>query len=486
LPAAAALLLPGGLGSCSRPAAGAIDRIAVLRFENLTGDGSFDWIAAAAPAILAAEWNGPTVAVLGSSTRDAYLERATTWVHGYFERHGSGLRFRIVMEDAQRHKITREEAANGGVLEAVTAVARQVEPGTTPFSTASADAVEAWGHANFERAVNLDPDFSAAWLSWTQSLAAAGNSREALDVADRALARGGLRSKIDRSQIELLAANLRQDSAARVAALAELTRAFPRDPGALRNLAQAQFAARRFSEAAQTYQTLIPLDPSGALDLNLLGYAQACMGNVDGAKNSFEQYGKRSGQGINALDSLGEALFMNGRFRDAEKTFLEAYQKDPNFLEGADLWKAAHARWLAGDLSGADQLAGEYTNAQARKPGPLATWLQANWLYETGRKDQAGALLGREAPNQLFEQQLAVWKNPSAAAPRDLETLKQLYERADPVNDGLPRTLYAAALLEAGRNDEARKLVQLWPLPPRANSPLDSLIYPQFLELRRK
>jgi Flp pilus assembly protein TadD len=254
----------------------------------------------------------------------------------------------------------------------------------------------------------------------------------------------------------------------------------------LRNLAQAQFAARQFSQAVQTYRTLMPLDPSSAFDLNLLGYAQACTGSLEEAKSTFEQYGKRSGQAMNALDSWGESMFLNGRFRDAEKTFLEAYRKDPTFLDGADLWKAAHARWLAGDLSGADQLMGQYANAQARKGGPLTAWFKANWLYETGRREQAAVLLAQESSNQLFEQQLAVWKNPNAAAPRDPETLKRLYERADPVNDGLPRTLYAAALLEAGRTDEARKLVQLWPLPPRANSPLDSLMYPQFLEVRER
>jgi len=129
---------------------------------------------------------------------------------------------------------------------------------------------------------------------------------------------------------------------------------------------------------------------------------------------------------------------------------------------------------------------GQYVNAEARKGGPLNAWLQANWLYETGRREQAAAFLAQEPSSQLFQQQLAVWKNPNAAARRDPETLKQLYDRADPVNDGLPRTLYAAALVEAGRKDEARKLVQLWPLPPRANSPLDSLMYPQFLEVRER
>jgi hypothetical protein len=134
----------------------------VLRFDNLTGDGSFDWIAAAAPAILAAEWNGPAVAILAGTVRDAYLEQATRWAHGHSEKGGAGLRFRIVMEDAGRHKITLEEAVDGGPLEALTAVARKVKPGAIPFSTTNTDAIEAWGHANFEGAVNDDPDFSAA------------------------------------------------------------------------------------------------------------------------------------------------------------------------------------------------------------------------------------------------------------------------------------------------------------------------------------
>jgi tetratricopeptide (TPR) repeat protein len=458
----------------------------VLRFENLTGDASFDWIAAAAPAILASEWNGPTQALLAGAVRDGYLERATRFAHGYFEKRGAGLRFRVVMEDAARHKIAAEHSAGWNPVQAMTEIARGIEPDALPFSSANPQAVEAWGRANFERAVDLDPDFSAAWLSWAQSLAASGDTLRAQDVAARALARPGLRSKIERTQIELLAAGLRGDNDGRIAALETLSRVFSRDLGALRTLAQAQFAARRFNDAARLYQDLLQKDPSNAADLNFLGYAQASAGHPDQARTSLEQYGKRPGQAVNALDSLGEAMFLNGRFADAEKAFLEAYQKDPAFLDGADLWKAAHARWLGGDLRGADELAARYENARARDPRPLKTWRQATWLYQTGRRDQAVALLSREPASDAIERQLAAWKNPSAAVASDINTLRQLYQRADPVNDGLPRTLYAAALLETGRKEEARKLIALWPLPPRGISPLNSLMYPRFLGLRDK
>jgi hypothetical protein len=76
-----------------------------------------------------------------------------------------------------------------------------------------------------------------------------------------------------------------------------------------------------------------------------------------------------------------------------------------------------------------------------------------------------------------------VWNDPQAV-PRDLAELKRAYENAMPAEDGLVRTFYAAALLQAGQRDQARKLVVLWPLPTSQDA-LMALMYPQFLELRR-
>jgi Flp pilus assembly protein TadD len=470
-------------GSCSRQPAAQAQRTAVVRFENLTGDASLDWISNAAAAILASEWRGATLA---QAPRDGYPERATRVAQGYFEKRGAGLRFQVVMEDLGRRKIAAEETANGEPLAAVSAIAKRIDPKAGSFSTGNAEAVEAWGQGQFERAVNLDPDFGAAWLSWAESAAAQGNSRGALEIASRALMQPGLRSKVNRAQIELLAAGIRGDYQGRIAALQELTDLIPGDPDALRTLAGAEFQARMFAPAANTYRQLALADPADPSAFNMLGYAQASAGEADEARKSLEEYGRRSGENVNALDSLGEAMFLNGQFREAEKAFIGGYRKAPAFLQNAELWKAAHARWLSGDLPGADQLMAQYVSARRQAHDPLAAWRQANWLYETGRKEAASALLSREPQSELIERQLAVWKDPDAAVPRDLDVLKQLYERSDPVHDQLARTLYAAALAEAGRKEEARKLIALWPIPEPGNSPLDSLAYPRFLDLRNR
>ena len=114
-------------------------------------------------------------------------------------------------------------------------------------------------------------------------------------------------------------------------------------------------------------------------------------------------------------------------------------------------------------------------------------WREASWLYETGRTDRAVAVL-KQAPAQMVElaaRQLALWSNP-AASQQDLGALKSSYEQAEPLRDGLARTLYAAALLRAGQKERAKELIARWPLPESEDNLLGSLMYPEFLRLRQE
>ncbi len=481
--------------SCSRPAAPALTREAFLTFDNLTGDASLDWIAQAAPRMLQHDLTGlpATVTLAAAAVRDAYLERATRLVHGYFEKRSGKLHFEIEVEDAEKHRMIRTAAEDGDLTDAMNRAAKILAPGARAFP-APAAAVDAWGQGQYERAVTLDPDFALAWLGWVEQTASSSDTdraNEAKDIAERALARPGLRGPIDRARLELAAATLRQDEAARLAASRKLVELIPADPGLLEALAEMEMNARRFTDAARDYQDLARTNPGILGVKNELGYAQAFAGDLDGARKSFEEYGRQPGQAVNALDSLGEAYLLNGKFDQAERAFLDAYQKEPAFLQGATLWKAAHARWLAGDLAQADKIAERYWQDRAKAHDALLPWRRANWLYETGRRDQAVDLLKMDlqtahAPQEAAEavqRQLQVWSNPQSV-PSDLAVLERDYHRSAPARDGLIRTLYAEALVRAGRKDEARSLVRLWPLPEQTDL-LQALMYPEFIELRK-
>jgi len=476
--------------SCSRRSAPVLTREAFLTFDNLTGDPSLDWIAHTAPRILAHDLTGvpKIVPLLAATVRDAYLEHAARFVHGYYEIRDGKLHFEIDVEDASAHRTVQSAAEDGAVRGALDNVARSFNPAAQAFP-ASDDVIAAWGHGDFEHAAALDPNFALAWIGWTQQATTAGDNLRARDLAGRALAQPDLDSKFDRAQLEIMSARLRQDDSAQIEASRTLAGLVPYDPTVWASLAQEEVRARRFSDAARDYQNLSQADPSDSSAINLMGYARALAGDLDGANAAFQQYGRAPGQAVNSIDSWGEALFMAGKFDQAEHQFEDAYKREPGFIQGETLWKAGHARWLAGDLPEADKIVDRYLQDRAKARDPLVTWRRANWLYETDRRDQARELLMRVPLNTnpqaaaAMNAQLRLWAD--FHPPTDLAKLEQGYRESDPVNDGLARVMYANALVQAGRKSEARELLQRWPLPAGDDSLLQSLLYPMYLELRR-
>ena len=477
------------MAGCSRAPSPRIQRLAILPFENLTGDPALDWVQLAAPTIVAAGLTGlpHESAVRVETPSDAYRGSATRLVHGYFSGGQSALHFRIEVEDAVRHKITRDFPADGGVLAAMNQAARQIDPGARGFSTSNPEAVDAWGQGQYERAVALDPDFGAAWLDWTQSLASRGQAAQAIETASRAIARPGLRSPVERAQIAVVADSLRQDPEALRRAFATLATLVPADAQVVRALGQADFRARRFAEAAQDDRRLLAIEPENVEALNSLGYAEAYAGNLDAARKALEEYGAQPGQKVNSLDSLGEVSFLHGRFADAEGYFFQAYQRDAAFLGGGELLKAAYASRLGGNHNGGDALMKQYLDYRASRHDPLVLWREAEWDFAAGRREQAIDKLRNPpaAMKDLAARQIAVWTG-KVKPPADLAALEKIYRATEPSVDGQARTFYAAALVAAGRKDQARPLLALWPLPEvGGNSTLDSLVYPAFVELRQ-
>jgi len=477
------------LAACSRRPHRTVERIALLPFDNLTGDAAYDWVRNAGPAILSEELAGSArvLPLRSRSVGTASLAGATQLLHCTFSRRGNALRVDFALEDAEGHRMVATGSAEGAVLFVCNMLALKLDPGARPFSTQNEDALAAWGISEFERAVTLDPDFGTAWAFWISQSAQTGKPEAAAAIAERALARASLRTAFNKAQIQFALAVLRKDETARGAALKELASLAPNDVANPLGLAEIEQRHRRYTAAVQFYQRALAIEPGNATALNGLGYSQGENGELDDAKKSLEAYGERPDQSINALDSLGEVYFMNGRFADAEKYFLQASARDPNFLNGAPLMKASYARWLGGDLAGADTLMAKYLDLRQKQNDSLVFWRQAVWQYATGRRDQALATLAKAPQDQSanMERQRAVWRG-EVRLTEDVSQLKAMFENTNPAADGVPRTLYAAALAQAGKADEASALLRLWPLPDSPGDPvLQSLLYPKFLELRK-
>jgi len=453
-------------------------RYALLPFDNLTGDPSLDWIARAAPRIAAAEIGN--AARPAGTVGEAYLGRATRFVHGYFTGTAAALHLTVEVEDSTTHKMIVSEQLDGPVLGSVTALSKHLEPKAEPFGTDNEAAMEAWGRGEYEKAVGIDPSFGSAWLAWMETLARSGDVAGAIDVAGRALEHP-VKPEVDGLRIELAKATLQKDTHAEHEALRKLTSRVA-DPQLLADLGALETRAREFALAEGDYKKLLEVEPDTAEAVNLLGYVYGFEGRIADAEAAFARYGKMPGQEPNSYDSLGEVYFMNGKFADAEKAFLKAHDLNAALTAGGDLRKAAYAHWLAGDLPGADKLFDRYLDFRARLKDPSLEWQHASWEYATGRKEEAVARL-QKSPSPQNNVQLRLWNGQIEIRPKNI---KQEYEATQPPVDGLYRTFYVEELLRQDKKAEAKNLAARWPLPDSAGEPvLQSLVFPKFIELRR-
>jgi tetratricopeptide (TPR) repeat protein len=282
-----------------------------------------------------------------------------------------------------------------------------------------------------------------------------------------ARARGDKLTELRRAELEVLASAATNDAARRREALFRLSRLTPADADALRQLAQMDSGNQRYDSAAQFYQHAVELDPSDVVAWNQLGYTEALRRNLDGARTALEEYQRLAPKDPNASDSLGDVHFHLGAFREAEKYYLEAYRKDPKFAGGLDLYKAARARLMTGDVAGADENFRRYLDDRTAAQDSMAPFLRAQWVYLTGRKDAgreqmlklaspaAGGLLS------LVAAQLSAW---SAQAGARQDAAQWAGKAAGAASTPAGRVLAAQCLVLAGQDvprgvltDEAEK-----------------------------
>jgi tetratricopeptide (TPR) repeat protein len=234
----------------------------------------------------------------------------------------------------------------------------------------------------------------------------------------------------------VLAAALQGNRDAERRALIELVRVTPADGSLYRTLANMDLVARAYPDAARWYDQALARDPGNVELLNQGGYAHAYARDLEAAKKALTHYQELRPREANPLDSLGDAHFYLGRFAEAEKYYLDAYAKDPSFLFGAELYKAAWARLMAGDVKGAREAFGRFIQARQQFRDPLTPYRIAQWDYLTGRRKEAQERLEKavgapDAPlTTLAAVQLSVWALDSG----DPDRARQYALRAAPSN----------------------------------------------------
>lgn len=448
------LLLAGCRGSEVR-----FQRIAILPFENLTGDASLDWMSRGFSELVNLHIIGSATVqpIQAASLRETAGLGATQILHGYFSQIGESLRVEAALEDVTGRRMVRSASAMGpraqGIAPLASAVAIEVAGSARPLGALNEAGLKAWveglsstdpaaAREALQRAVASAPDFGAAYVTWAQWLL----GRDDRAGAQRVIRAAGQRQlpEIERARLSYIESLLDRGRTEQYQALLALSRVTSADPEVFRDLAQMDLAAHRYPAAVDGYQKAVTRAPESVLLWNELGYARSYTRDLPGAIEALRRYQQLRPQEANPLDSLGDAHFYLGRFLEAEKFYLEGYSKQPGFLGGGELFKAAWARLMSGDRQAAETSWQKYLEFRRSAGDPLVEYRQAEWEFLTGRRKAAIARLERVAEGpaaSLARSQLSIWSLVSG----DLERARQ----------------YATRALEASRPPAARLLPAL-------------------------
>jgi len=363
---------------------------------------------------------------ISAERSDALAAGANRLGYGEYSVRAGRLDARLSIEDAhtgRMAKVITVSTATNDVLGAATELARQLATRLAPYPTRNLDCLRAYAEAleshnasdtaaSLNRALAADPNFGPPYRMLAQLDAQRGDRAGAIAELDSALARGDAIAPIERARIAVEAAALSGDSAARMQALAALAKLEPANPRTWQTLAQSAMSRHDYRQAEDAYRHALEQEPESADLLNELGYAAAYAGDFNAGHAALHHYQQLRPNDANALDSLGDLNLLNGHLREAEDLYLQANKRNPNVLPGGpdgDLFKAAMARLMTGDIAGADDLEKKFTDARAAAHDSSAPFRELQWLWLTGRRTEAyrklqALALASEHPSQVTEQ----------------------------------------------------------------------------------
>ncbi|MGI8741726.1 MAG: hypothetical protein ACR2NN_03985 [Bryobacteraceae bacterium] len=536
------------------------ERLAVLPFENLTSDARIEWLGTASAAALVSDLTGlrQIYPFRTESVRSAYLGRASEVLEANFEFVGDRLRVHASLENLARHKMARQFSLDGpareGILPLVNQLAKDVAPEARTFSTRDPAAFGSFGEGLssadastqarlLQTASVQDPKFTASYIHLSEAWLVAGDRADAAKAAAAGAQQAA--NPVDRARLAYLSAVATGDPGRREQALVRLTQVTPADPDVFRNLGQTHMLERKYGEAVGDYEAATRCDPADPATFNQLGYAQAFALDLNGARQSLATYQKLAPEGdMNPIDSLGEVSFYLGDFPAAERYFLDAQRRDAGSRLNLGLVKAAQARLMTGDRTGANAIFNRYMDAGKNQDGVLNGYQRAQWEWITGLRKQALNRMQHLLPTAhgdnaaLLGAQLAIWnlqigdRDAAARLAQDaagaavtpgarnlaalcgflsahefhrsgnhvadayalllvgrygeaIAPLEVLYRETAPESDAQVRTMLAWAYSKAGRTRDAAGLVDIYPIPLTANESLfASLMFPRFLQVR--
>jgi tetratricopeptide (TPR) repeat protein len=362
--------------------------IAVISFENHTGDKAFDYLQKAIPDLLITSLERENKLYVATWERmqdlleqmgkknveviDRQLgfelcrrEGIKTIVLGSYIKAGETFATDVKVLDVDTKKLLRSSSSKGEgvssiinkqideltkeISEGAGLAGRGVEPAERPIADVTTRSMEAYryymeGKENlrkfyfddariaFEKAVALDPDFAMAYYS----LSYADYNLENIEASDAAIKRAKALSlkttEKERLYIESdYAWRVEKNSEKSDRILRQIADKYPKEKEAFVSLGISYSGRGASDKAIVELNKVLELDPNYGEAHNELGYAYLSMGDFSKAVEHLKIYVSLNPGEANPLDSLAEAYFDMGRLDEAIASYIETLRINPDF-----------------------------------------------------------------------------------------------------------------------------------------------------------
>jgi serine/threonine protein kinase/predicted Zn-dependent protease len=193
-----------------------------------------------------------------------------------------------------------------------------------------------WGDARkfLEKAVSLDPTFAVAYLYLGKVAGTLYNTKEQTEAYEMAKRYSTKATEKERLYIEAgYASVVERNAEKRLRLLLELIKKYPQEKQFHFELGSFYESRGKLPEAIKEYEKAIALDPNFGFAINQVAYAYARVGDFNKAIQYFERYATINPGQANPVDSLAELYVRMGKFDEAKAKYQEALEIRPDFSE---------------------------------------------------------------------------------------------------------------------------------------------------------
>jgi tetratricopeptide (TPR) repeat protein len=423
----------------------AVERsIAVITFQNQTGDRAYDYLQAAIPNLLITsleqskylhvttfERLRDLLKQMGKEQADIIdselgyelcnKDNVDALVLGSYVKAGETFATDVKMFDVKTRKLLKSVTAKGEGAQSILdkqigQLSREISRGVglskkaaeeakMKFSEPQTSSMEAYKYflmgqedldkryfedarKNLEKAVELDPQFAIAYLYLFRIHQNLANSQLAAEALEKAKAFSVKTTEKERLYIEAAyARRIENNPDKQLDIFREIAAKYPKEKEVHSSLLALYRQKKMYPEAIAEASKALELDPKWGTILNDLGYVYMAAGDFGKAEEYLKKAVSAAPEDANPFDSLGELCFRAGRLDEAVAHYKEAVRIKPDF-GSEDIIAYIYA--VKGDYAEAMSWLDQFILAAPSKSSQsLGYWWKAIFNYVQGKRKQA-------------------------------------------------------------------------------------------------